>query len=64
MSQGTARVPVRKMSVEAGPPRALLDDLAVEEPLEVRLAWRERDVVRERTIAVTMRESRMPRRFE
>jgi FdhD protein len=55
MSQGTARVPVRKMSVEAGPPRALLDDLAVEEPLEVRLAWRERDVVRERTIAVTMR---------
>jgi FdhD protein len=37
----------------------MLDVLAVEEPLEVRLAWRERDagrdVDRERTIAITMR---------
>ncbi len=55
MDQGTARVPVRKMSVETGTSRALLDDLAVEEPLEVRLAWRERDALRERTIAITMR---------
>jgi FdhD protein len=55
MNQGTARVPMRKMSVETGPPRAMLDDLAVEEPLEVRLAWRERDALRERTIAITMR---------
>lgn len=55
MDQGTARVPVRKMSCDAGPPQARLDDLAVEEPLEVRLAWRERDAPRERTIAITMR---------
>jgi FdhD protein len=55
MEQGTARVPVRKISLEAGPPQALLDVLAVEEPLEVRLAWRERDALRERTIAITMR---------
>jgi FdhD protein len=55
MGQGTARVPVRKMSGGARFPRAQLDALAVEEPLEVRLAWRERDVAQERPIAVTMR---------
>jgi FdhD protein len=55
MEQGTARVPVRKMSLEGGSPQAQLDVLAVEEPLEVRLAWRERDALRERTIAITMR---------
>lgn len=59
MEQGTARVPVRKISLDTGPAQALLDVLAVEEPLEVRLAWRERDagrdVDRERTIAITMR---------
>ena len=55
MEQGTARVPVRKISLEAGPAQAWLDVLAVEEPLEVRLAWRERDALRERTIAITMR---------
>jgi FdhD protein len=52
---GTARVSVRKLSGDAGFSRAELDVLAVEEPLEVRLAWRERDAMTERTIAVTMR---------
>jgi FdhD protein len=55
VSQGTARVPVRKLSGDAGFSRAELDVLAVEEPLEVRLAWRERDAMTERAIAVTMR---------
>jgi len=54
-SEGTARVPVRKSSADAGFSRAQLDVLAVEEPLEVRLAWRERDAATERAIAVTMR---------
>jgi FdhD protein len=52
---GTARVSVRKLSGDAGFSRAELDVLAVEEPLEVRLAWRERDAMTERAIAVTMR---------
>jgi FdhD protein len=51
----TARVPVRKLSGDAGFSRAELDVLAVEEPLEVRLAWRERDARTERAVAVTMR---------
>jgi FdhD protein len=34
---------------------AELDVLAVEEPLEIRLAWRERDALEERVVAVTMR---------
>ena len=55
VSHGTARVPVRKLSGDAGFSRAELDALAVEEPLEVRLAWRERDAMTERAIAVTMR---------
>jgi len=50
-----ARVPVRKLSGGAGFGRVQLDALAVEEPLEVRLAWRERDVEQQRPIAVTMR---------
>jgi FdhD protein len=54
-SHGTARVPVRKVSGDAGFSRAQLDVLAVEEPLEVRLAWRERDAMTERAVAVTMR---------
>jgi len=53
--KGTARVPVRKLSGDAGFSRAELDVLAVEEPLEMRLAWRERDAMTERAIAVTMR---------
>jgi FdhD protein len=52
---GTARVPVRKISRDEGFSRAQLDALAVEEPLELRLAWRERDASRERPVAVTMR---------
>jgi FdhD protein len=55
MQPSTTRVPVRKMSLEGASAQARLDVLAVEEPLEVRLAWRERDVRRERAIAVTMR---------
>jgi FdhD protein len=55
VSDGTARVPVRKLSGDARISRAELDVLAVEEPLEVRLAWRERDAMTERAIAVTMR---------
>jgi len=50
-----ARVPVRKIGSGAGGSRAQLDVLAVEEPLEVRLAWRERDALQERPVAVTMR---------
>jgi FdhD protein len=46
---------VRKLSGDARFSRAELDVLAVEEPLEVRLAWRERDAMTERAIAVTMR---------
>jgi len=52
---GTARLPVRKLSGDAGLARAELDLLAVEEPLEMRLAWREGEVMTERAIAVTMR---------
>jgi FdhD protein len=55
MEHGTARVPVRQIGLGAGVRRAQLDTLAVEEPLEVRLAWRERDVLVERPVAVTMR---------
>jgi FdhD protein len=55
MTQGVARVPVRKLSRGEGFGRAQLDALAVEEPLEVRLAWRERDADVVRPIAVTMR---------
>ena len=36
-----ARVPVRKMRADVGFAPPQLDSLAVEEPLEVRLAWRE-----------------------
>jgi FdhD protein len=50
-----ARVPVRKMRADEGFAPPQLDALAVEEPLEVRLAWRERDALEERPIAVTMR---------
>ena len=55
MAEGTTRVPVRKVSGDGGFSRAELDALAVEEPLEVRLAWRERDAKREQAVAVTMR---------
>jgi FdhD protein len=57
MAGPTARVPVRKLSGAARFAHAQLDALAVEEPLEVRVAWRERDAadVEERAIAVTMR---------
>ena len=55
MSQGVARVPVRKVSGDAGFADARLDALAIEEPLEIRVAWRERDALQERSLAVTMR---------
>jgi len=55
MERGAARATVRKMSLNAGLSRPQLDAIAVEEPVEVRLAWRERDAVLEKPIAVTMR---------
>jgi len=59
MERGAARATVRKMSRNAGLSRPQLDAIAVEDPLEVRLAWRERDAVsdalKEKPIAVTMR---------
>jgi FdhD protein len=51
----TARVPVRKLEGDGGSARVQLDVLAVEEPLEVRLAWHEEGAMTERAIAVTMR---------
>src|SRR5580704_16189985 len=53
--EGAARLPVRKVSGDTGLAPAELDLLAVEEPLEVRLAWREGEAMTERAIAVTMR---------
>jgi FdhD protein len=54
--EGTARVPVRKLQGDAPFAAPSLDALAVEEPLEVRVAWRERDASAvERPVAVTMR---------
>ena len=50
----TSRVPVRRVGEGPGSPRSL-DVLAVEEPLEIRLAWRDRDATREQPVAVTMR---------
>jgi FdhD protein len=50
----TSRVPVRKVGGGPGSSRSL-DVLAVEEPLEIRLAWREGDATREQPVAVTMR---------
>lgn len=58
MERGATRATVRKISRDAGLSRPQLDAIAVEEPLEVRLAWRERDADRrmiEKPIAVTMR---------
>ena len=56
MEEGTRASRCGKSAATTGFSRAQLDALAVEEPLEVRLAWRERDATdRERAIAVTMR---------
>ena len=55
MEQGTARVPVRRVTVGAPCPAPQLDVLAVEEPLEIRLAWHGAGALTERTIAITMR---------
>jgi FdhD protein len=54
MSSSTARVPVRKIGRE-GSLSSLFDALAVEEPLEIRVAWTEEGAAREQAIAVTMR---------
>jgi FdhD protein len=51
----TARVPVRKLGRGASV-SSLLDALAIEEPLEIRAAWKDdRGVESDRAIAVTMR---------
>ncbi|HEY4014444.1 MAG TPA: formate dehydrogenase accessory sulfurtransferase FdhD [Polyangiaceae bacterium] len=51
----TARVPVRKLGRGAST-TSLVDALAIEEPLEIRAAWRDdAGVTSERAIAVTMR---------
>jgi len=56
MTLPTARVPVRKVGDGARDGRAQLDVLAVEEPLEIRVAWRgDGGAPEERPIAVTMR---------
>ncbi len=55
VNQGTARVPIRRVRGDSQLGRAQLDALAVEEPLEIVLAWREGKVANERPIAVTMR---------
>jgi len=49
-SPGTARVPVRRVRGDSSPGRAELDVLAVEEPLEIVVAWRESDATRARPI--------------
>ena len=54
MASLTASVPVEKVSA-AGVHEAFVDLLAVEEPLEVRVAWTDGKNQRERPIAVTMR---------
>jgi FdhD protein len=55
MRETTSRVPVRKLNADAGVlERARLDALAVEEPLEIRVARDEHDGL-ERPVAVTMR---------
>ena len=61
MGEGTARVPVRKPSGNVELSRAQLDALAVEEPLEVRLAWGEGGSMTERSVAVTLRTPRNDR---
>jgi FdhD protein len=54
MTSLTTRVPVEKVSAE-GAHEAFFDLLAVEEPLEIRLAWADGWGKHERPIAVTMR---------
>src|SRR5579884_1039229 len=53
MTPSTSRVPVRKWT--GAQSSAEVDALAVEEPLEIRVSWREGGAVRERPFAVTMR---------
>jgi FdhD protein len=61
MAQSTARVAVHRVSQDARGGRATLDALAVEEPLEIRLAWHapagsdNPGALVEQSIALTMR---------
>jgi FdhD protein len=55
-SQSTARVAMRRVTGSSPPARAQIDALAVEEPLEIRVVWREKGgAAHERPLAVTMR---------
>lgn len=54
MASSTARVPVSKFA--GGTPNASISDtVAVEEPLEIRVAWRQGEARSEKAVAVTMR---------
>jgi FdhD protein len=55
MTPGTARVSVRKLGEHGVAPRVELDSLAIEEPLEIRLAWDDEGDPRVTSVAVTMR---------
>ncbi len=52
---GTARVSIRKCGAVGSAAEAHLDTLAVEEPVEIRLAWTDGSARREQSVAVTMR---------
>jgi FdhD protein len=55
MTPGTARVSVRKLGEHGTAARTELDSLAIEEPLEIRLAWDDEGAPRVTSVAVTMR---------
>jgi FdhD protein len=55
MRPAVARFEVREVIGAGAPAEPRVDSLAVEEPLEIRLRWREGEVLRERALAVTMR---------
>jgi FdhD protein len=54
LSSRTARVPVRRIA-RGGDLTSLFDALAVEEPLEIRVAWTQDGAACEKAVAITMR---------